>query len=173
MIMDNIYLDVGNLLAQKLLVDDSFYFIPTMICFVISFAYTIKITNDKSTHNTPIYILIGLVVLTALVATFDVSRNENKMINSSNQLKDELHILANKYNVDDEVALRIAQDIIFCEPNYLKYTTNPSKTIQCENKKYYGKQLNTTKVKENLNYISTIQDQDKLFITDALFAKEK
>lgn len=171
MIMDNIYLDVGNLLVQKLLVDDSFYFIPTMICLVILFTYSTKITNDTSTHNTPIYILGGLVVLTALVATFDASRNENKMINSSIQLQNELHILADKYNVDDEVALGIAQDIIFCEPNYLKYT--PSKTIQCENKKYYGKQLNTTKVKENLNYIDTIQDQDKLFINNALFIKKK
>ena len=171
--MDNIYLDVGNLLAQKLLVDDSFYFIPTMICLVILFIYTTKITNDKNTHSTPIYILGGLVVLTSIVATFDVSRNENKTINSSNQLKDELHILANKYNVDDKVVLEIAQDIIFCEPSALKYISNPSKTIQCENKKYYGKQLNTTKVKENLNYISTIQDQDKLFINDALFIKKK
>ena len=169
--MDNIYLDVGNLLVQKLLVDDSFYFIPTMICLVILFIYTTKITNDKNTHSTPIYILGGLVVLTSIVATFDVSRNENKTINSSNQLKDELHILANKYNVDDEVALGIAQDIIFCEPNYLKYT--PSKTIQCENKKYYGKYINNEKVKENLNYIGTIQDQDKLFINDALFIKKK
>ena len=42
MIMDNIYLDVGNLLVQKLLVDDSFYFIPTMICLVILFIYTKK-----------------------------------------------------------------------------------------------------------------------------------
>lgn len=159
MIMDNIYLDVGNLLVQKLLVDDSFYFIPTMICLVILCAYTTKITNDKSTHNTPIYILIGLVVLTALVATFDVSRNENKTINSSNQLKDELHILANKYNVDDKVVLEIANDIIFCEPNFLKYTTTPSKTIKCENEKYYGKHIDNEKVKENLNYISTIQDR--------------
>lgn len=79
--------------------------------------------------------------------------------------------MADKYNVDDKVALGIAQDIIFCEPNYLKYA--PSKTIQCENKKYYGKQLNTNKVKENLNYIDTIQDQDKLFINDALFIKKK
>lgn len=171
MIMDNIYLDVGNLLVQKLLVDDSFYFIPTMICLVILFTYSTKITNDTSTHNTPIYILGGLVVLTALVATFDASRNENKMINSSIQLQNELHILADKYNVDDNVVLEIAQDIIFCEPNYLKYT--PSKTIQCKNKKYYGKQLNTNKVKENLNYIDTIQDQDKLFINDALFIKKK
>ena len=155
MIMDNIYLDVGNLLVQKLLVDDSFYFIPTMICLVILFTYSTKITNDTSTHNTPIYILGGLVVLTALVATFDASRNENKMINSSNQLKDELHILADKYNVDDNVVLEIAQDIIFCEPNCLKYT--PSKTIKCENEKYYGKYIDNEKVKENLNYINNIQ----------------
>ena len=153
--MDNIYLDVGNLLVQKLLVDDSFYFIPTMICLVILFTYSTKITNDTSTHNTPIYILGGLVVLTALVATFDASRNENKMINSSNQLKDELHILADKYNVDDNVVLEIAQDIIFCEPNCLKYT--PSKTIKCENEKYYGKYIDNEKVKENLNYINNIQ----------------
>ena len=53
--------------------------------------------------------------------------------------------------MDDKVALGIAQDIIFCEPNYLKYT--PSKTIQCENKNYYGQKVNYNKVKENLNYI--------------------
>lgn len=171
MIMDNIYLDVGNLLVKKLFLDDHFYFIPTMICLVILFIYTTKITNDKSTHNTPIYILGGLVVLTALVATFDVSRNENKMANSLIQLKNELHLLAVKYRVNDEVVLEIAQNIVFCEPNYLKYT--PSKTIQCENKKYYGKHINNNKVKENVNYISTIQDQDKLFINDALFIKKK
>ena len=37
MIMDNIYLDVGNLLVKKLFLDDHFYFIPTIICLVILF----------------------------------------------------------------------------------------------------------------------------------------
>lgn len=110
-------------------------------------------------------------MLTSIVTTLDVSIKENKMEISLIQLKNELHMLAVKYHVDDNVVLEIAQDIIFCEPNYLKYT--PSKKIQCENKKYYGKKVNVSKIKENLNYISTIQDQDKLFINDELFVKQQ
>lgn len=56
MIMDNIYLDFGNLLVKKLFLDDHFYFIPTMICLVILFIYTTKITNDKSIHTTHLFI---------------------------------------------------------------------------------------------------------------------
>ena len=83
------------------------------------------------------------------------------MENSLIQLKNELHLLAVKYHVNDEVVLEIAQNIVFCEPNYLKYTQ--SKTIQCENNNYYGQKVDSYKVKENLNLIQK-NHEPKLFI---------
>lgn len=47
--MDNIYLDVADLLVTKLILDDSFYFIPTIICLVILVIYAIKTANDENT----------------------------------------------------------------------------------------------------------------------------
>lgn len=153
--MDNIYLDVADfLIKNNHLLKVSFNFIPIIICAVIPLV-CIAIIPNQNNKSTNFYIIIIFMTLASIFAMNEVSNQKNKM----EKLKDELHMLATKHNVDDKIVFEISNDIIFCEPNSLKYTTNPSKTIQCENEKYYGKNINNEKVKENLNYISTIQDK--------------
>jgi hypothetical protein len=155
--MDNTYLDVADFLIKNShLLNVSFNSIPIIIiCFVISLVFTITRPSNQNNNFTSYYVIIILMTLAAIFTINEVSNQKNKM----EKLKDELHILATKHNVDDTVVFEIANDIIFCEPNFLKYTTTPSKTIKCENEKYYGKYIDNEKVKENLNYISTIQDR--------------
>ena len=144
--MDNIYLDVADfLIKNNHLLTVSFNFIPIIICTVIPLV-CIAIIPNQNNKVTNFYIIIIFMTLASIFA-----------INKMGKLKDELHMLATKHNVDDTVVFEIANDIIFCEPNFLKYTKTSSKTIQCENDKYYGKNINNEKVKENLNYISNIQ----------------
>lgn len=154
--MDNTYLDVADfLIKNNHLLHVSFNFMPIVICSVISLVFTITRPNNQNNNFTGYYVIIILMTLATIFAINEVSNQKNK----TEKLKDELHMLATKHNVDDTVVFKIANDIIFCEPNFLKYTTTPSKTIQCENEKYYGKHINNEKVKENLNYISNIQDR--------------
>lgn len=90
-------------------------------------------------------------------------RKEHNMEQALIQSTEAIHMLATKHNVDDKVVWKIAQDIVFCETGSLKYTANPSVTIQCENNNYYGQKVDPYKVKENLNLIQKNHDPE-LFI---------
>ena len=106
--------------------------------------------------------VLGIVIAIAgiLLGSY---RKEHNMEQSLIQSKEAINMLATKHNVDDKVAWKIAQDIVFCETGSLKYTANPSVTIQCENNNYYGQKLDYDKVKANLNLIQKNHDPE-LFI---------
>lgn len=186
--MNNIYFDVGDLLVKNLLLNDinpdivSYIYMAAMCLaffigiglmaspFVLSFIFHKDIKNE----NAFILFYSGVIML-VVVWSLSFFRMEHDMNQALIQSKDKMHILAKKHNVDDKVALEIAQDIVFCEPSSFKYNLNPSvavssvaashatATIQCENKNYYGKSLAYEKVEKNLNLVQRMQHPE-LFI---------
>ena len=138
--------------------------------FVLSFIFHKEIKNE----NAFILFFSGVIML-IVVWSLSFFRREHEMNQALIQSKNEIHMLAKKHNVDDKVALEIAQDIVFCEPSSFKYNLNPivaaklgakaesTATIQCENKNYYGKSLAYEKVEANLNLIQKMQHPE-LFI---------
>lgn len=183
-IMENIYFDVGNLLVKNLLLNDlnsdvvSYIYMAAMfvaffigIClmaspFVLSFIFHKEIKNE----NAFILFFLGFAML-IVIWGLSIFKKAHEMNQALIQSKNEIHMLAKKHNVDDKVALEIAQDIVFCEPSSFKYNLNPivaanvesTATIQCENKNYYGKSLAYEKVEANLNLIQKMQHPE-LFI---------
>ena len=176
--MDNIYLDVGELLVSKLLVNDLnhdaisyiymtamyvIFFISVVLMaspFVLCFHYHKEVKNE----NAFILFCSGLIML--LVGWgLNLCRTNHDMNQTIIQSKEAIHMLAIKHNVDNKVAWKIAQDIVFCETGSLKYTANPSVTIQCENNNYYGQKVDYHKVKVNLNLIQK-NHHPELFIME-------
>lgn len=174
--MNNIYLDVADLLINNLLLnnlnhDSVSYIYMTTMCvvffisvglmaspFVLCFHYHKEIKNENA------FVLFGSgVIMLLFVWGMHLCRTNHNMEQALIQSKEAIHMLATKHNVDDKVAWKIAQDIVFCETGSLKYTANPSLTIQCENNNYYGQKVDSYKVKENLNLIQK-NHEPKLFI---------
>lgn len=174
--MDNIYLDVADLLIKNLLLSvlnhdivSYIYMIAMCIVFFISVVlmaspFVLCFHYHKEVKNENAFILFcsGLIML--LVGWgLNLCRTNHDMNQTIIQSQEAIHMLATKHNVDDKVAWKIAQDIVFCETGSLKYTANPSVTIQCENNNYYGQKLDYDKVKANLNLIKKNHDPE-LFI---------
>lgn len=173
--MDNIYLDVADLLINNLLLSDlnhdmigRIYTVGMYILFLIGLGLAVSplffysIYNRTMKHEAFALFVLGIVIAIAgmLLGSY---RKEHNMEQALIQSKETIHMLATKHNVDDKVAWKIAQDIVFCETGSLKYTANPSVTIQCENNNYYGQKVDYDKVKANLNLIQKNHDPE-LFI---------
>ncbi len=180
--MENIYFDVGNLLVKNLLLNDlshdaiSYVYMAAMYVsffigigliaspFVLCCIYHKKIKNE----NAFIICLSGFIIV-LIGPLFHMCRQNHDMEQALIQSKEAIHMLAVKHNVDDKIALEIAQDILFCEPSSFKYNFNPSEsvaasaTIQCNNKNYYGKEIDYLQARQNLNIIQKLQNP-KLFI---------
>ena len=118
----------------------------------------------KEIKNRNAFALFGSGIIMLLVSWgLHLYRINHNMEQALIQSKEAIHMLATKHNVDDKVVWKIAQDIVFCETGSLKYTANPSVTIQCENNNYYGQKVDPYKVKANLNLIQKNHDPE-LFI---------
>lgn len=176
--MDNIYLDVADLLIKNLLLSvlnhdivSYIYMIAMCIVFFISVVlmaspFVLCFHYHKEVKNENAFILFcsGLIML--LVGWgLNLCRTNHDMNQTIIQSKEAIHMLAIKHNVDNKVAWKIAQDIVFCETGSLKYTANPSVTIQCENNNYYGQKVDYHKVKVNLNLIQK-NHHPELFIME-------
>lgn len=182
--MENIYFDIGNLLVKNLLSNDlnhdtvsNIYILSTYIAFfiggllmvspfVLSFLFHKKIQN----HNFFALFILGLIMFLIGAPLYLESKNHD-MEQALIQSKEDIHMLAVKYNVDDRVALKIAQDILFCQPSSFNYTVNlhpntdvaATATIQCNNQNYYGKKIDYFNAEYNLNIIKSINNSE-LFI---------
>ena len=176
--MNNIYLDVADLLIKNILLsvlnhDMVNYFYIYMIAMYIVFFISVVLMAPpfvlcfhyhKEVKNENAFALFGSGLIMLLVGWgLNLCRTNHNMNQALIQSKEAIHMLATKHNVDDKLVWKIAQDIIFCEPNYLKYTANPSVTIECENNNYYGQKVEHDKVKANLNLIQKNHDPE-LFI---------
>lgn len=176
--MDNIYLDVADLLIKNLLLSvlnhdivSYIYMIAMCIVFFISVVlmaspFVLCFHYHKEVKNENAFILFcsGLIML--LVGWgLNLCRTNHDMNQTIIQSKEAIHMLAIKHNVDNKVAWKIAQDIVFCETGSLKYTANQSVTIQCKNNNYYGQKVDYHKVKINLNLIQK-NHHPELFIME-------
>lgn len=163
--MDNIYFEVAFLLFKNVLLNDSNYDMIGHICtvaivvlffmciFIAGYAIFFPLLNNKK-YTKKDLVLASLAIIMAITGIpLSSYRKEHNMEQALIQSTEAIHMLATKHNMNNEVVWGIAQDIVFCEPNSLKYTSNSSIKIQCENKNYYGQKVNYNKVKENLNHI--------------------
>ena len=174
--MDNTYLDVAYLLINNLLLNelnhDIISYIYMTAMYVIFFISVILMASPfvlcfhyhKEIKNRNAFALFGSGFIMLLVVwELHLCKTNHYMNQALIQSKETIHMLATKHNVDDKVVWKIVQDIVFCETGSLKYTANPSVTIQCENNNYYGQKVDYHKVKVNLNLIQKNHDP-KLFI---------
>lgn len=176
--MNNIYLDVADLLIKNLLLSVlnhdmvNYFYIYMIAMYIVFFISVVLMVSPfflcfyyhKEVKNENAFALFSSGLIMLLVGWgLNLCRTNHNINQTLIQSKEAIHTLTTKYNVDDKVVWKIAQDIVFCETGSLKYTANPSVTIQCENNNYYGQKVDYYNVKANLNLIQKNHDPE-LFI---------